>query len=149
MSLKYEPASEPLHISPSHARFWWVWRHTLDLSHTQLRRSERGFFIDNLLVRIHFIIVMTRWTGLAPWEFEFPFPGSLTSTFLGRRSPLMRGFGGSGAVHTVLPWEAFGDYGAPPGGSIHLAWPALEVAHSGDKSPVGKAGVTLHNHVHQ
>jgi len=24
------------------------------------------FFIDNLLVRIHFIIVMIRWTGLAP-----------------------------------------------------------------------------------
>jgi len=39
-------------------------------------------FIDNLLVRIHFIIVMIRWTGLAPWEFEFLFPGSLTSTFL-------------------------------------------------------------------
>ena len=26
---------------------------------------ERGFFTDNLLVRIHFIIVMIRWTGLA------------------------------------------------------------------------------------
>jgi len=25
---------------------------------------------------------MIRWTGLAPWEFELPFPGSLTSTFL-------------------------------------------------------------------
>ena len=36
----------------------------------------REFFIDNLLVRIHFIIVMIRWTGLAPWEFEFPFPPS-------------------------------------------------------------------------
>ena len=35
---------------------------------------EREFFIDNLLVRIHCIIVMIRWTGLAPWEFEFPFP---------------------------------------------------------------------------
>ena len=44
---------------------------------------EREFFIDNLLVRIHFIIVMIRWTGLAPWGFELPFPGSLTSTFLG------------------------------------------------------------------
>jgi len=44
--------------------------------------SEREFFIDNLLVRIHFIIVMIRLTGLAPWEFEFTFPGSLTSTFL-------------------------------------------------------------------
>jgi len=43
---------------------------------------ERDFFIDNLLVRIHYIIVMIRWTGLAPWEFQLPFPGSLTSTFL-------------------------------------------------------------------
>ena len=43
---------------------------------------EREFFIDNLLVRIHFIIVIFRWTGLAPWEFEFPFPGSLTTSFL-------------------------------------------------------------------
>ena len=38
--------------------------------------------VDNLLVRIHFIIVMIRWTGLAPWEFEFRLPGSFTSTFL-------------------------------------------------------------------
>jgi len=45
---------------------------------------EREFFIDNLLVRIHCIIVMIRWTGLAPWGFEFPFPGSLTSAFLSR-----------------------------------------------------------------
>jgi len=44
---------------------------------------ERELFIDNLLVRIHFIIVMIRWAGLTPWEFEFAFPGSLTSTFLG------------------------------------------------------------------
>jgi len=43
---------------------------------------QKEFFIENLLVRIHCIIVMVRWTGLAPWEFEFPFPGSLTSTFL-------------------------------------------------------------------
>jgi len=27
---------------------------------------EREFFIDNLLVRIHFIILVIRWTGLAP-----------------------------------------------------------------------------------
>ena len=39
--------------------------------------TEREFVIDNLLVRVHIM----RWTGLAPWEFEFPFPGSLTSTF--------------------------------------------------------------------
>ena len=44
--------------------------------------QERQFFIDNLLVRIHFIIVVMRSNGLAPWEFEFPFPGSFTSTFL-------------------------------------------------------------------
>ena len=31
---------------------------------------ERDFFTDTLLVRIHFIIEMTRWTGLASWEFE-------------------------------------------------------------------------------
>ena len=46
--------------------------------------AEREIFIDNLLVPIHCIIVMIRWTGLAPWEFEFPFPGSLISTFLER-----------------------------------------------------------------
>ena len=28
---------------------------------------------------------MIRWTGLAPWEFERPFSGSLTSTFLNTR----------------------------------------------------------------
>ena len=44
--------------------------------------AERALFMDNILVQIHFIRVMMRWTGLAPLEFEFPFPGSLTSTFL-------------------------------------------------------------------
>ena len=34
-----------------------------------LRPTERDFFIDNLRVRIHVIIVMIRWTGHAPWEF--------------------------------------------------------------------------------
>ena len=32
-------------------------------------QREREFFIDNLLVRVHFIIEMIWWTGLAPWEF--------------------------------------------------------------------------------
>jgi len=50
----------------------------------QGERTEREFFIDNLLVRLHSIIVMIRWTGLAPWDFEFHFPGSLASTFLVR-----------------------------------------------------------------
>ena len=43
---------------------------------------ERKFIIDNLLVRIHFSIEMIRRTGLVPWEFEFPFPGSLAPTFI-------------------------------------------------------------------
>ena len=47
-----------------------------------IKRTQREFFIDNLLVRVNFIIVMIRWTGLAPREFESSFPGSLTSTFL-------------------------------------------------------------------
>ena len=42
--------------------------------HDHLRKSELFTF------RIHLIIVMIGWTGLAPWEVEFPFPGSLTST---------------------------------------------------------------------
>ena len=37
--------------------------------------------------------LMIWWTGLAPWEFELPLPGSLTSTFLDRNrikiSPLL------------------------------------------------------------
>ena len=45
-------------------------------------QREREFFTENLLVRIYFIIGMIRWTGLAPWEFEFHFPGSLTSACL-------------------------------------------------------------------
>jgi len=46
---------------------------------------------QNLRVRIHFIIEMIRWTGLAPWQFEFPLPGSLSSTFLVNPTPCMPG----------------------------------------------------------
>ena len=59
---------------------------------SQRRQREREFCIDNLLVRIH--IEMFRWTGLAPWEFEFPFPDSLKPIFLSRR-------------HV---WNTFGEY---------------------------------------
>jgi hypothetical protein len=38
--------------------------------------------IDNLLVRILFIIEVIWWTGFAPSKFGFPFPGSLIPTFL-------------------------------------------------------------------
>jgi len=39
---------------------------TLSSKARRERGVEREFFIDDLLVRIHFIIVMIRWTGLAP-----------------------------------------------------------------------------------
>ena len=44
------------------------------ISKERERERERvsEFFLDNLLVRVHFIIVTIRWTGLAPLEFEFP-----------------------------------------------------------------------------
>ena len=45
-------------------------------------QSEKEFFIDTPLVRLHFIIEVIWWSGLAPWEFRFPLPGSLISTFL-------------------------------------------------------------------
>ena len=54
-------------------------------SRPRLGEGERQFFIDSLLVRIHFIIEMIWWTGLALWELEFPFPGSLISTCLDMR----------------------------------------------------------------
>ena len=46
---------------------------------------------------------MIRWTGLAPWEFEFPFPGSLTSTFLcsGLDDLLLRGEEAFGVLFLV------------------------------------------------
>jgi len=98
MSLEYEPSLEPLHA----ARPWprvpvngfrvevlgfrgedlglRVGYHAREQTRAALR--EREFFIDNLLVRIHFIIEIIWWTGLAPWEFELSFSGSLISTFL-------------------------------------------------------------------
>jgi hypothetical protein len=51
---------------------------------------EREFFIGNPLVRIHLIIVMIRWTGLAPRDIEFLFPGSLTSIFLDQKGYVRR-----------------------------------------------------------
>ena len=44
--------------------------------------DKKQFLIDNLLVRTDLIFEMIWWTGLAPWECEVPFAGSLTSTFL-------------------------------------------------------------------
>ena len=51
------------------------------------QRGERELFIDNLLVRIHFIIVMIRWIGLASrhGSLNSLFQVAFASTFLGRR----------------------------------------------------------------
>ena len=38
-----------------------------------LASGKREFFVDNLLIRVQFIIEMIWWTGLAPWEFKLPF----------------------------------------------------------------------------
>ena len=54
-----------------------------------LNPEKRELFIVDLLVRIHVIIEMIWWTGLAPWHFEFPFPGSLIFTFLDRRANIL------------------------------------------------------------
>jgi len=58
-----------------HPRQNWRVRERCDLIELAVaeypqQKSEREFFIDNLLVRIHLIIAMIRWTGLAPWENE-------------------------------------------------------------------------------
>ena len=49
---------------------------------TSNQNFSRESCIANLLVRIHCIIVIIGWTGLAPWEFEISFPGSLISRTL-------------------------------------------------------------------
>ena len=59
MSLKYEPASGRDRIGAAPGAEVGP-----DVSGRPPGPSrEREFFIDNLLVRIHFIIVMIRWTG--------------------------------------------------------------------------------------
>ena len=44
----------------------------------QLQKGVRSR-ATRFLVRIRSIIEMIWWIGLAPWEFEFPSPGSLIS----------------------------------------------------------------------
>ena len=87
---------EHLTMHPTSRLMWWKLGHMASQisvgnrvgpTHTRSSRAytlptEKESFIDNLVVRIHFIIVTIRCTSLAPWEFEFPFPGSLTCTFL-------------------------------------------------------------------
>ena len=67
MSLKYEPAPEPLHVSVE----WFAPELRILVEEQRVARgpseearaargAEREFFIDNLLIQIHFIIVMIR-----------------------------------------------------------------------------------------
>ena len=57
----------------------------------EINPAEREFFIGNLLVRLHFIIVMIRWTGLAPWEFELPLRfAEALGVSVGRRAVAMQ-----------------------------------------------------------
>ena len=78
---EYGMNCEPEPISPM-ALLLLLIRRTLDSS-ARVLVLKKEFLIDNLVVRINLNIVMIRWTGLAPWELEFPSPGSLTSTFPG------------------------------------------------------------------
>ena len=84
LALKYEPSSEPLHISHDPRKQAMEEQKMIlsDIMDQEHNRQEMAFSRMKLQVRIHFIIVMIWWTGLAPWEFEFPFPGSLIYTFL-------------------------------------------------------------------
>ena len=59
-------------------QFLWGWAR----AHVQQRRCRRDLVVPTTES------VLIRWTGLAPWDFEFPFPGSLTSTFLVGRAHL-------------------------------------------------------------
>jgi len=60
--------------------------HRLALARALIRRTkvctypilhQSEFCIDDLLVRVHFIIVMMKWIGLAPWEVESLFQVAL------------------------------------------------------------------------
>jgi len=70
------PAQNSRYMMKYFGVLWWCSSRTMFAWFSAWRESSL------LTIRIHFIIVMIGWTGLAPWEFEFPVPGSLISTFL-------------------------------------------------------------------
>ena len=51
-------------------KIWQVCWETPTPRVVQVPSPERELCIDNLLVRINFIIAMIGWTGLAPWGFD-------------------------------------------------------------------------------
>ena len=78
-----------------------------------LNPGEREFSIDNLLVRIPLIAEMIYQTGPAPWEFEFPFPGSLVSAFLEVKAGIL-----PASIGAMLPtFPAEGAFSVPLSGA--------------------------------
>ena len=65
MSLKYDPSSEPCTFLYSSPLRFAGRREAVDDNSKVHKKVRSLFFIDNILVRIHFIIVMIRRTGLA------------------------------------------------------------------------------------
>jgi len=86
---------------------------------------EREFFIDNLLVRIHFIIVMIRLTVLVPWKFELCVqvalhqPGLQPSDMIhSRRYVPLRSYPKYSRAKSY-PWSPFPPRRARPGPGRH------------------------------
>ena len=74
-------------------KIWQVCWETPTPRVVQVPPPKRDFCIDNILVRINFIIAMIGWTGLAPWEFDSIFlvalllPSCASSTSFCQFSP--------------------------------------------------------------
>jgi len=65
-----------------------------DRPYSRKQAGQKEFFI---------IIEMIRWTSLASWEFEFPLPGSLTSTFLCRLDAINEELQSQTQHHKTMP----------------------------------------------
>ena len=57
-----------IYVNDIYANFIYV--NFIYVNFISLLLQRESSFIDNLVVRIHYTIVMVKWTGLAPWEFE-------------------------------------------------------------------------------
>ena len=94
---------------------------------------ERDFVIDNLLVRIHLIIDIIWWTGLAPWVFEFPFSGHAGRS-VGGGAQLAAEGGGIAARRGFLSLFAGVRLRAPPHG-FRTHQPIHQPANQPTKQP--------------
>ena len=96
--IKKKKRQEPPHIPKSSGHLEGYTR----------KSRQREFFVDNLLVRIHFIIVIIRWTGLAPWEFEFHFQAALHLPLLKPRTLHQGNYRGTSLIRNT---PLLGPYG--------------------------------------